>query len=231
MTGLARRRSAAAHVFVDDAGLDGAGPIPLDEPTAHHLRRVLRLRPGAEVTVTDGRGRWCPTVLADSFEHVEPTGPVEVEVRVVDPFTIATAIPKGDRVEILVQKVTELGADRVVLLHTDRSVVRWDPDRSERNRARLQRIADEACRQSRRVWSVVVEGPVDARSVLPNAVIAEPGGRNLTQRDDLMAIGPEGGWTDREIELATASVDLGSTILRTETAAIAAATLRGRRPS
>jgi 16S rRNA (uracil1498-N3)-methyltransferase len=134
-------------------------------------------------------------------------------------------MPKGDRLDWLVQKVTELGVDRLVLLHCDRSVVRWKDDRRDGQLARLQRIADEACRQSRRVWRLRLDGPVDAAAVLAEYVVAEPGGRPLTASDRVVAVGPEGGWSDRELLLARDRASLGDTILRTETAAISAATL------
>ena len=70
----------------------------------------------------------------------------------------------------------------------------------------------------------MIEGPVASTEVLPDALIAEPGGRAIEPGDCYVAIGPEGGWTDRELSLAGGSVDLGPTILRTETAAIAATT-------
>ncbi len=225
MDGPARRRAAAAHVLVATEALAaGDGPLFLDDDTAHHLGRVLRLRRGDEVTVSDGAGRWRPTVFADQVV-LEPAGAVELEPRHEPPLTIATAIPKGDRIDVLVQKVTEIGADRIVLLHADRSVVRWEGDRAARHVERLQRIADEAVRQSRRVWRLVVEGPVASSDVLPHAVVAEPGGRNLTVRDSFVAVGPEGGWTARELALASGSVDLGPGVLRTETAAIVITTL------
>ncbi len=223
MDGLAQRRAAAAHVFVDPAVLDTDIAHEVDDDTAHHLRRVLRLRPGATLTETDGAGRWRVVRYVEGA-LLDPDGPVEIDDR-GEPFTIATAIPKGDRIDVLVQKVAELGADRVVLLHTDHSVVRWPPDRAARQVARLSRIADEACRQSRRTWRTEVVGPLDASDVLGDAVVAEPGGRPLEPTDRLVAIGPEGGWTDREIASAAGTVDLGGSILRTETAAIAATTL------
>ena len=142
-----------------------------------------------------------------------------------EPITVAAAMPKGDRLDWLVQKVTEIGVDRVVLLHADRSVVRWTPERAARHHGLLQRIADEACRQSRRVHRDVVDGPFDAASVLSEFVLAEPGGRRHAPRDRSVAIGPEGGWSEAELAAAAEPVDLGSTILRTETAAVAVATL------
>ena len=220
------RRGTVAHVFVSTELLMGDGSIALDEHSERHLLRVLRLRDGEDVSVTDGAGRWRPTTLRRLGDGVllEPDGPVREHARLTA-TTIAAAVPKGDRLEQLVQKTTELGVDRLVLLHCERSVVRWKSDRIERQRARVQRIADEACRQSRRVWRMKVDGPVDAMSMLPSCAVAEPGGRAIAAGDASIAIGPEGGWTEVELRAAADTVDLGATVLRTETAALAAATL------
>jgi 16S rRNA (uracil1498-N3)-methyltransferase len=125
----------------------------------------------------------------------------------------------------MVQKVTELGVDRLVLLHADHSVVRWKADRVERHLARLQRIADEALRQSRRVVRLTIDAPTPAVDVLGSYVLAEPGGRALTVDDTVVAVGPEGGWSETELGIGGDRVDLGDTILRTETAAVAVSTL------
>jgi len=210
-----------------DAGQLSADALVLDSDTEHHLRRVLRLRDGESVSVTDGAGRWllASVRLAGSSLQLEPTSEVVVEVASRDPFTIAVAMPKGDRLDWLVQKVTELGVDRIALLHADRSVVRWKPDRVDSQLARLQRIADEACRQSRRVWRVEIDAPVDASPLLTEMVVAEPGGRRIGPLDRSVAIGPEGGWSQDELDLAADRVSLGANILRTETAAVAVSAL------
>jgi 16S rRNA (uracil1498-N3)-methyltransferase len=140
----------------------------------------------------------------------------------LQPVTIATAIPKGDRFDWLVQKVTELGVDRLVLLHAERSVVRWKPDRVARHLERARRVADEALRQSRRVWRLQIDGPFGAGEVLGEYAVAEPGGRPIGVGDVSVAIGPEGGWSAAELAVAGDRVGLGPTILRTETAVIAA---------
>ena len=222
------RRRAAAHLLVTPDELACPdGLLVVGDDLAHHLRRVLRLRDGDPVSVTDGAGRWRTSELRPAGRDVvlAVTGDVLDEAHVGRELVLATAIPKGDRVEWLVQKASELGADRIVLLHAARSVVRWKPDRAERQRRRLQRIADEALQQSRRVWRTVVDGPVDASDVLPSAVAAEPGGRQLTADDVTVAVGPEGGWTDGELALARDRVGLGPSVLRVETAAIAAVAL------
>jgi 16S rRNA (uracil1498-N3)-methyltransferase len=214
---LAVLRRAAAHVLVDDV----SAPV-LPEAAAHHVFRVLRVAAGSIITVTDGAGRWrvCRALAGDT---VEPAGVVEVVAGRARPLTIAVAVPKADRPEWLVQKLTELGVDRIVFLHTERSVVRWDTPRAAKHLAKLRRVAAEALEQSRRVWLPEVTGPVPAATFLPEAVVAEPGGRALTADDRTIAIGPEGGWTAAELASARGAVDLSDAVLRVETAAVAAA--------
>jgi 16S rRNA (uracil1498-N3)-methyltransferase len=218
-------RSTSAHVFVEPDVLD-ADLIALDDASEHHLRRVVRLRDGETVGVTDGEGRWRLATVrsAGSTLTLESTTDVVVEER-PEPITIAVAIPKGDRLDWLVQKTTEIGVDRIQLLHAERSVVRWRPEKVATQLARLERIAGEACRQSRRVWRAEIVAPVDAVAVLADFVVAEPGGRSLAPGDRAVAVGPEGGWTDTELALAAETATLGVNVLRTETAAVAASTL------
>lgn len=218
-------RSTSAHVVVDADLLDG-DHIALDGDTEHHLRRVLRLRDGETVGVTDGAGRWRLTRVraTSSVLTLESATDVVVEARPA-PITIAVAMPKGDRLDWLVQKTTEIGVDRIQLLHAERSVVRWKPDRVTAQLARLERIAEEACRQSRRVWRVEILPPVDARAVLADFVVAEPGGRRLGPGDRHVAVGPEGGWAESELAVAAEMATLGANVLRTETAAVAVSAL------
>ena len=219
-------RSSATHVLLEDpAGLAGAH-IEIDDDVEHHLRRVLRLRDGERVSVTDGAGRWRMSVVVGGPRLSLEASSEIVTLPEPDRFTLATAIPKGDRIDWLVQKVTELGADRVLLMNAERSAVRWKPERAGKQVIRLQRIADEALRQSRRVWRCTVDGPVDAADVLGRAAVAEPGGVAISGDEPLIAIGPEGGWTDDELNRAQKRVTIGSNILRTETAGIAVTTLR-----
>jgi 16S rRNA (uracil1498-N3)-methyltransferase len=208
-------RGSAAHVLVDDVAVPA-----LSDEASHHLFRVLRLRDGEVVTVTDGCGRWRRCRAAASA--VEVDGEVHVEEPPTWPVTIMLAIPKQDRPEWIVRRTTELGVDRIVFLHAERSVVRWDGERAERHLDKLRRLADESVMQARRVRRPVVAGPVDAGTVLAEAVVAEPGGRPIAPADRVIAIGPEGGWTDAELNTARGHVGLGPTILRVETAALAA---------
>lgn len=209
-------RRAAAHVVVDDVGT----PV-LDDPSYHHVFRVLRVRDGQVVTVTDGAGAWrvCRVVGA----MIEPDGDPQCEPEPLHPLTIAFAIPKQDRPEWIVQKLTELGVDRIVVLHAERSVVRWDAARAEKHLAKLRRVALEALQQSRRVRVPVIDGPMAAVDMVRHAVVAEPGGRPMAPSDRTIAIGPEGGWAPAELAAAGELVSLGPHVLRVETAALAAA--------
>jgi 16S rRNA (uracil1498-N3)-methyltransferase len=208
-------RAAAAHVVVADVDHP-----EIDEATAHHLFRVLRVGEGETVTVTDGQGRWraCRAAGTGVLPVAEPAG----MPRPVVTSTVAFAIPKSDRPEWIVQKLTELGVARIVLLHAERSVVRWERDRADRHLAKLRRVAIEALEQSRGAWLPVIAGPLPAAEVLPTMPVAEPGGRALTRRDDALAVGPEGGWSPHELDLAADRVSLGATVLRVETAAVVA---------
>jgi hypothetical protein len=144
-------RRSSAHVVVADV----AAPV-LDDGAWHHLSRVLRLRVGDAVTVTDGRGRW-RTCRVSGRATLEPMGDVRTEPSPAA-TTVIVAPPKGDRLEWLVQKCTEVGVGRIVLVEAERSVVRWDDERAAKQRARLAAIAAEAAMQARRVWLPDVEG-------------------------------------------------------------------------
>jgi len=209
-------RGAGAHVLVDDVDAPSLADAEL-----HHVFRVLRVGPGATVTVTDGAGRWRPCRAGNG--EIEPIGEVNQVARRDRPITVACSIPKQDRPEWIVQKLTELGVDRIVLLHAERSVVRWNPDRADRHLAKLRRVASEALQQSRGVWLPEIEGPVPAMEVLPMAAAAEPGAPPIGVDHRVVAIGPEGGWSQAEIAAAATTVSIGDTVLRVETAAIVAA--------
>lgn len=210
---------AAAHVFVDDLG----APV-LDEADRHHLQRVLRLRDGEEVTASDGHGgllrcRWAAGEIEADGEVVrEPIRP---------PVTVAFAPVKGDRPEWAVQKLTELGVDRIVALACERSVVRWDDERAVRHLQRWARIAREAAMQSRRVWLPTIDDAMATPAALaatPGAVLADQGAEPLPETAEAVLVGPEGGWSDDERGLLPRA-RLTATVLRTETAAVAAGAL------
>lgn len=193
----------------------------LDDADRHHLQQSLRLRPGDPMVVSDGAGSW---------RHVRFGAPLEPvsEVIVVDRPTVMLTVgltpTKGDRPEWAVQKLTELSIDRIVILRTDRSVVRWEGDKVDHHLQRLRRIAREAAMQSRRVWLPEVTGVV-ADLAVPGAVRADQGGRPLDERDHTVLTGPEGGWSDAERAAVEDHVGLAPAVLRAETAAITAGVL------
>ncbi|HEV8297727.1 MAG TPA: RsmE family RNA methyltransferase [Acidimicrobiales bacterium] len=206
-------------VFVDD--LDAPA---LDTADRHHLGRVLRVADGAPITIADGAGEW----RAARFDDVVvPLGERFVEPFLPPPITIAFALVKGDRPELVVQKLTELGADAIVPFIAARSVVRWDYARAARNVDRLQRVAREAAMQCKRARLPIVEplrafADVVARD---GAVLAERNGAPPSLAAPTVLIGPEGGWTAEEHAAARGTVGLATHVLRAETAAIAACTL------
>jgi 16S rRNA (uracil1498-N3)-methyltransferase len=219
---------AVAHVFVAD--LD----VPeLDEPDRHHLSHALRLRPGEEVTVSDGTGRWrsCRFVTGRPgggrpSVALEPEGPVIYEEPPLPAVAVGFVVTKGSRPELVVQKLTEVGVDRVVPLSSSRAVVRWDTARAERNVERLRRVAREAAMQSRRNRLPEVTDVLPfAEVAVAGAALAEAGGTAPSLARPFVLVGPEGGWDRAELDCGLPLVDLGPTRLRAETAAVAAGVL------
>ena len=157
---------------------------------------------------------------------LDPVGEVERVPRPAPEVAVAFAIVKGERPEWAVQKLTEIGVDRIVPMLTARSVVRW-PLGEGGQVTRLRRVAREAAVQSRRVWLPVVEGmtPVEAVMGEPGAALAHAGGTPPALDRPTLLVGPEGGWDDAELAAAPALVGLGPSVLRTETAATVAGAL------
>ena len=228
--------AAAAMVFVPDP----VAPV-VDEADLRHLLDVLRLRAGESVIAADGSGRWVPCRVsalapsrgsrrADPGTVLVPDGPPVVEDTAHPELTVAFAPTKGDRPEWVVQKLTELGVDRLVPLRTSRSVVRWEGERGDKAVDRLRRVAREAAAQCRRarlpdLTAVCRLDEVAARSQGVALSLADAGGRAPGLDRPLLAIGPEGGWDPSEREEFGPPVGLGATVLRAETAAVVAGAL------
>ena len=125
------------------------------------------------------------------------------------------------------QKLTEVGVDRIVVLHADRSVVRWEGERVVRHLERLRRVAREAAMQSRRCWLPQLSGPLDVAHAAASggAARCERGGQPPTLQCPVLLVGPEGGWSDTERAAVVHNVALGPHVLRVETAALCAGTL------
>jgi 16S rRNA (uracil1498-N3)-methyltransferase len=227
------RAAAAAQVFVDDP----ARPVLSDEDL-HHLARVLRLRNGEEVIAGDGRGRWARTLWQGGPE-LEPlrggagvggAGDVQSEAAATPALTVAFAPTKGERPEWVVQKLTELGIDRIVPLRSERSIVRWSGARGAATVERLRRVAREAAAQCRRVWlpevgETVPFADLDALGGPGEVVLAQLSGDRPTVAQRVVAVGPEGGWSSDELGSGLPTVGFGLSVLRAETAAVTAGAL------
>jgi len=232
-----------AERFYTDAVL-GPGDVVLDGPEAHHLAAVRRLRPGDAVVLFNGDGLEYPArVVAVAKRSVALTvEAVASPARELPCRLVAAApLPKGDRAQVLVEKLTELGATDFVPLRTQRSVV--EPRDAKLDK--LQRYAVEASKQCGRNRLLRV-GPLTAWSdfladaALPRRrVVAHVGGTPLSAEKHpgppeelLLAVGPEGGLTDDEVTAARQAgfevVGLGPRVLRVETALIALVVWLGR---
>lgn len=213
--------TAGPHVFVDS--LDA---MHLGDDDLSHLAKSLRMRDGDPLTVSDGNGKW-RTATFQSSGALEADGPI-VDTPAPSPeLTVAFSLVKGSKPELVIQKLTELGIDQIVVLAAERSIVRWDGDKVAKAMDRWKRIIREASMQSHRVRLPTVRGVLPAAEWLARTDVAighfdgEPIGSTHTS----IAIGPEGGWSESELGLTARRVVLGATVLRAETAAIAAGTM------
>lgn len=234
---MSRRGPGPDHSDGPMAFVEALDEPELTEDDRHHLGRVLRVRPDDPMVLCDGRGAWRsarfgdPVQLAGPVQHVDPPP---------WPITVAFALPKGDRPELVVQKLTELGVDRIVPLLAERSVVRWDPAKADKQRSRWRRVAREAAMQCRRTWLPMIEPLAHAADFVAAesdggaaVAMAERGGVGLdawvasapSSASRVVAVGPEGGWTADELAAAPATVRVGDHVLRVETAAIACAAI------
>ena len=218
-------RRSAAHVFVQSLETPN---ISTDDQ--HHLLKVLRVKATDQITVSNGVGAWITATITKDGDVCATS-----ELFVVEPpkwsLCIAFAPVKGEKPELIVQKLTELGIDEIIpLAPTVRSVVRWDSAKAAKQTGRLQRVANEASMQSRRVWLPVVH-PVTQLADLASrheVAFAEPGGVEVSAVHRTIVVGPEGGFTPEELAQSTNRVSLGESVLRAETAAIVAGALMTR---
>lgn len=219
----------------------------LDGTEGRHAGSALRVRPGEQIRVGDGRG-----AVADCAVLTSGPGRVEAEVltrhevaRATPQVTVVQALPKSERSELAVELATEAGADRIVPWQADRCVSRWTGPKVEKGRTKWTNSARAAAKQSRRAWepeigdlvdsaglAAIVAGEVDAGATalvlhedgaapFADAVTAESTAQRL-----LLVVGPEGGVSDAEIDALTRAgaraVVLGPEVLRTSTAAAVA---------
>jgi 16S rRNA (uracil1498-N3)-methyltransferase len=230
-----------------------AGPrIRLTPEQARHLGTVLRLKPGEEIEIFDGKGARFRAWLEDTpeldaatpFSSVAPALRIaealpEGPARAVD-VVLVQALAKGEKMEVVVQKATELGASRIVPLASERAVVRLDLERGGSRAARWRRVAEEAARQCGRADVPRVDEPGGWDAVfallrdepLRRGLLLDPeeplrlGQAARGARRVLLVVGPEGGFSPEERARARAGgllpAGLGPLILRTETAGLAA---------
>lgn len=234
------------------------GDLPLDPVQAHHARHVLRLGDGAEVEAFDDAGARGPAVLL----HL-PDGGAAVRVERIDTpagatrfrWSVAAAVPKGERADWMVEKLSELGTSAFIPLAAARSVVLPE---GRNKRERWTRLATESAKQSRRagvmtIGELTTVHDAIARVRAPAIAISDIGEAQQQSRgwflatevpglpiaaaleaareiDDLtLFVGPEGGWTPQEIEAfqvaGLTAVRLTASVLRVETASVAAAAI------
>lgn len=232
----------SAPLFLVEA-LPGGSRFTLSGAEGHHAATVQRLKVGEALVLGDGRGG---TVAAQVTGVGRGSVDVSVGERVVfdapDPrLVVVQGIAKGDRGELAVQAMTEIGVDEIVPWAASRSVAQWRGDRGVRAREKWVATAREAAKQARRPWLPVVAGAPDVGTKQVAArltgaaaafVLHEEAGDRLTAAklpdagEIVLVVGPEGGISDQELGAFVAAgahpVRLGDAVLRTSTAGMAA---------
>jgi 16S rRNA (uracil1498-N3)-methyltransferase len=223
------------------------GKVKAAGEDARYLTRVLRLGPGDAVTVLDGQGRVFRAAISAVNEkevHLALEDEIVYDAEPITKVALFQAVPKGDKMDFVIQKATELGVARIVPVITERVIVRFNTVQAAKRRERWRRIAREASRQCGRTMVPVVEPVITFQAALQNdyfsgfpGILPWEGEQETRLRDFLetmsgeilpkeiaVFIGPEGGFSLPEVEAARASgiatVSLGRRILRTETAGI-----------
>lgn len=221
--------------------------LSLDEGETHHLRDVLRMKPGERVAVFNGQGAEVTAEIADVAKdvtklkrlHHGKTPPLPCRI------TLAQAIPKGKTMDLIVQKATELGAAAIVPLISERTVTQLDADEAGKKREKWRQVAIEAAKQCGQNWLPDIPVPVAPRAFFEQGrrfdlmliaslqsdavhlkqVLAEhEEERGRLPASALVLVGPEGDFTPAESALAKSfgcrPITLGPIVLRTETASI-----------
>ncbi|OUC98512.1 16S rRNA (uracil(1498)-N(3))-methyltransferase [Streptomyces swartbergensis] len=233
-----------APVFVVehfDAG--GGGRYVLDGPEGRHAVSVKRLRPGEDVVLTDGAGRWADGVVLDTQGKdrlIVRLDPVTEEPPEQPRVTVVQALPKGDRGELAVEMMTEVGVDAIVPWAAARCITQWKGERGAKALGKWRATAREAGKQSRRVRFPEVAEAATTKQVAAllagaefAAVLHESGDSPLaaaelpSSGEIVLVVGPEGGVAPEELalfgEAGAEAFRLGRSVLRTSTAGTAAA--------
>lgn len=236
-----------ARFFVSP-GQIGPAKISIFDGDVNHIRRVLRMKEGDELTVCDGEGR-------DYFCRISSMSDDVVTCDIIDSWIsyvelpvrlhLFQGLPKADKMELIIQKAVELGAAEIIPVAMARSIVKLDEKKAGKKTSRWQGIAESGAKQSGRAIVPEVRQPMSYKQALSyasslDAVIvpyekAEGIEQSRALIDELASdeniksigifIGPEGGFDEKEIELALEAgakpITLGRRILRTETAGLA----------
>ena len=221
--------------------VSGGQEIFLDGEQGHYLSRVLRLKPGSEVLLFDGSGYEYPSVVTEVQRKkvlLRPGDPVLQDIESPLQIRLVQGISRGERMDFVVQKATELGVHRISPVLTEYSVIKLNAERATRRRLHWVKIAQSACEQCGRNQVPAIDEPTalhhylqattPAKCRLQLQLSAAQSLRTISKPDtaiDLL-VGPEGGISDTETDLLIdagfSGVSLGPRVLRTETAALAA---------
>ncbi|GEP37814.1 ribosomal RNA small subunit methyltransferase E [Nocardioides psychrotolerans] len=233
--------SLPVHLVPTLAGVSVGAGVTVEGDEAHHAVAVRRLRVGEQVVLTDGAGRSVTGAVTETGKRVFTVEAASVEevVRPQPSFVVVQALPKGDRGELAVEVLTEVGVDRIVPWAASRSVAVWKGERATKSLARWRSTAREAAKQSRRSWHPAVAelattadvaalvASADLAVVLHEQASIPLAGLSVPPAGVVVVVvGPEGGLSPDEVALLVAagavSVRLGAEVLRTSTAGVAA---------
>ena len=231
----------AMFVLPTVAGASVGDELVLDGDEGHHASVVRRIAVGEEVTLGDGEGTVARCRVTAVTKGTLTASVLEVDTRPAEMprLVVVQAIPKGERGELAVEMLTEVGADVIVPWAAARSVARWKGERAEKSLARWRSTAREAAKQARRAWFPAVAELASTDDVValltkasvpvvlheaasgPLADVPVPGRGEI-----VIVVGPEGGITDAELaafaSVGAEPVRLGSSVLRSSTAGVAA---------
>lgn len=229
------------HLVPSLAGVSPGATVTVEGDEAHHAVAVRRLRVGETVVLTDGAGRSVTGAVASTGKRVFTVDVAQAQEvpRPGPSFVVVQALPKGDRGELAVEVLTEVGVDQVVPWAAARSVAVWKGERAAKSLARWRSTAREAAKQARRAWHPEVAelastadvarlvAGADLAVVLHEEATAPLAGLDVPASGVVVVVvGPEGGLTDDEVtalvDAGAVSVRLGTEVLRTSTAGVAA---------
>lgn len=220
--------------------------IILGDGDVHHLLHVMRNKKGDEIEVVADNKLYCCLIKSTNPLDIEISYEIPVDSELPHEVTLFFALAKGDKIDFVIQKATELGVHKIVLIKTERCVVKLTQDDFKRKLDRYNKIAKEASEQSHRLIVPEIVGVIDIKNI-PNELFRDTNllayekeaGQTSTfvkrvtgKGSYAMMIGPEGGFSQSEVELLVNKygfepVSLGKRILRTETAAVYALSVIG----